>query len=335
MSKAKKRRALYGLIVVALILLLTSGLYTMIAMPGHSYQGNPPLLSAMQQKSKRELQQIVETLARKFGFRDVKHHTNLLAALEFAQAWFQKLGYKIWKQTYRVDGKEIYNIEATHPSSTSKNILVLGAHIDSVYGSPGANDNASGVAILMMLAKRLQKRRFGVTLRFVVFVNEEPPYFRSSQMGSMFYARHCKNRKDRIIGMISLETLGYYTSKRHSQRYPFPLHFFYPTKGNFVAWVGDTSSRHFLKRCIKGFRKYAKFPSEGFAGLRLLPGVGWSDHWAFWRVGYPGVMLTDTAPYRYPHYHSAKDTPDKLDYTAMAHITTGLRDMLVAEYGTH
>ena len=128
--------------------------------------------------------------------------------------------------------------------------------------------------------------------------------------------------------MFSLETIGYYTDKPDTQSYPFPLSFFYPKTGNFVAFVANLSSRALLHEAIASFRRHAQFPSEGVAAPGLLPGVGWSDHWSFWKEGYPALMVTDTAPYRYPYYHTMQDTPDKVDYERLARVVTGLDGML-------
>ena len=167
------------------------------------------------------------------------------------------------------------------------------------------------------------------TLRFVAFVNEEPQYFQTPQMGSFVYAARCQSRGDRIEAMISLETIGYYSNEPRSQGYPAPgLGFLYPRTGNFIAFVGNVASRSLLRNVIGEFRRYAQIPSEGGALPAMIPGVGWSDQWSFWQHGYPGIMVTDTAPFRYPHYHAATDTPDKLDYDSMTRVVVGLEKVI-------
>ena len=208
-------------------------------------------------------------------------------------------------------------------------ILLIGAHYDSVFGSPGANDNGSGVAAMLALARRFAGKPAQHTLRFVAFVNEEPPYFLTGQMGSFVYAGRCKARGDRISAMISLETIGYFSDAPHSQTYPAPgLGVFYPSVGNFIGFVSNVPSRNLLRRAIALFRKHAKIPSEGAALPAFIPGVSWSDQWSFWQHGYPGIMITDTAPFRYPHYHSATDTPDKLDYDRFALVVSGMEKVI-------
>jgi hypothetical protein len=148
-------------------------------------------------------------------------------------------------------------------------------------------------------------------------------------MGSWVYANRCKARGERIVGMISLETIGYYSNAPGSQVYPLPgLGLIYPRTGNFIAFVGNTSSRALVRRALGSFRAHAKLPSEGAALPAGIPGVGWSDQWGFWQHGYPGIMITDTAPFRYPHYHERSDTPDKLDYETMTRVVSAFAHVI-------
>ena len=221
------------------------------------------------------------------------------------------------------------NIEVEIKGATrAQEIIVVGAHYDSVMGAPGANDNGSGVAAVLELARLWRNAQPARTLRFVLFVNEEPPFFKSDEMGSRHYARRAKVRGENIVAMFSLETIGHYSDESGSQRYPFPLGPFYPSTANFIAFVSNFASRPLLHEAIASFRRHAEFPSEGVAAPALIPGVDWSDHWSFWREGYPALMVTDTAPYRYPHYHAETDTPDKVDYERLARVVAGLHRML-------
>jgi Zn-dependent M28 family amino/carboxypeptidase len=182
---------------------------------------------------------------------------------------------------------------------------------------------------MLALARRFAGKPPQHTLRFVSFVNEEPPYFLREQMGSFVYAGRCKARGDRILAMISLETIGYFSDAPRSQTYPAPgLGVFYPSVGNFIGFVSNVPSRDLLRRAIGLFRKHAKIPSEGAALPAFVPGVSWSDQWSFWQHGYPGIMITDTAPFRYPHYHSDTDTPDKLDYDRFALVVSGMEKVI-------
>jgi Zn-dependent M28 family amino/carboxypeptidase len=240
-------------------------------------------------------------------------------------------GYRTATDQFQTSGTSVCNIEAelqgtSHPDE----IIVVGGHYDSVRGCPGANDNATGTAAVLEIARACAPRRFPRTVRFVGFVNEEPPFFQTDGMGSLRYARRARQRDDNIVGMLSLETIGYYSDAKGSQRYPVPaaFHLFYPSAGNFIGFVANLASRHLLRRTVCEFRRSTAFPCEAAALPEAIPGVGWSDHWAFWQVGYPGVMVTDTAPYRYPWYHTPDDTPEKIDYERMARVVAGLELML-------
>ena len=162
----------------------------------------------------------------------------------------------------------------------------------------------------------------------MLFVNEEPPHFKTELMGSLVYAKGLKQTGEPVFGMFSLETLGFYSDAPHSQRYPPPLGLLYPTTGNFVAFVGLTSSRAFVRQTVASFRAFVPFPSEGGTAPGIIPGIDWSDHWAFEQVGVPALMITDTALFRYPHYHTAADSPDKVDYERLTRVVFGLEQVI-------
>jgi Zn-dependent M28 family amino/carboxypeptidase len=255
-------------------------------------------------------------------------YPQLNAAADFVENSFSGARLRPRRDSYELHGQACHNIEVEIPG-TRPDVVLIGAHYDSVFGSPGANDNGSGVAALLALARRFAGKSPQHTLRFVAFVNEEPPFFLSGEMGSFVYASRCKARGDQISTMISLETIGYFSDAPHSQTYPAPgLGMFYPKVGNFIGFVGDVRSRALLRRMIALFRKHAKIPSEGAALPAFIPGVSWSDQWSFWRHGYPGIMITDTAPFRYPHYHSSTDTPDKLDYDRFTLVVSGMEQVI-------
>jgi Zn-dependent M28 family amino/carboxypeptidase len=264
-------------------------------------------------------------LAGEIGDRNTQRPAALARAADYIGRAVADAGYEVRRQCYEVDGVRCTNLEAELAGGgRSRGVFVLGAHYDSVAGCPGANDNATGVAAVLALARRLRGRAFDGTVRFVLFANEEPPYFRTPLMGSYVYARNCRRRGDEIAGMMSLETIGFYSDAPGSQRYPFPLGAFYPAAGDFIAFVGNLSSRGLVRRVVGAFRARCRFPSEGAALPGFVPGVRWSDHWAFWKHGYRALMATDTAPFRYPWYHTPEDTPDKVDYDRTARVTEGL-----------
>jgi acetylornithine deacetylase/succinyl-diaminopimelate desuccinylase-like protein len=311
-------------VVVPVVLLASGGLY-MMGMPGRSHAGPLPPLDPEEAEVADRLRLHVAKLAAEIGPRHVHRPRALAEARDYIAAQLGSLGYPLSRQTYEVAGLEVTNVEAEqrgreHPDR----ILVVGAHYDSVPGCPAANDNGSGVAGLLEVARLLAGRAAPLTVRFVAFVNEEPPWFQTERMGSLVYARAAKERGDDLAGMISLETIGYYSDEPGSQSYPFPFSLFYPRTGNFIAVVGNVSSRGLVRRCVGAFREHARFPCEGAAVPGWIPGIGWSDHWSFWKVGCPAVMFTDTAPFRYPEYHSPRDTPERIDYERTARVVVGI-----------
>jgi Zn-dependent M28 family amino/carboxypeptidase len=207
--------------------------------------------------------------------------------------------------------------------------FVVGAHYDSVQGSPGANDNATGVAAVLELSRILKSDLPGRPIVFVFFPNEEPPHFQTKDMGSLRFAQGFHGGIARFHGMMSIETIGYYSDHPGSQKYPSFVSSFYPSTGNFIAFVGDTKSREMVKTAVAAFRLKTHFPAEGASLPGSIQGIGWSDHWAFWQVGVPAIMVTDTAVFRYPYYHKAEDTPDKVDYDRMARVVLGLKRVVL------
>lgn len=323
-----RRRSLARPLGLAILAVLASGWGwdCMIVMPGKSYRGplTPP--ADRERALAATLRADVEHLAGTIGARSVPHHgAGLAAAADFIEARLRAAGHQPTHQDFEVGSHTCRNVEVELPGrSTPEEIVVIGAHYDSAGDCPAANDNGSGVAALLALARDLAGRTPARTLRLVAFANEEPPYFQTEDMGSLRYARRCRARDERVVAMLSLETLGYYDEREGSQVYPPPFSLFYPSTGNFLAFVGNVGSRKLVRRAVARFRRDTRFPSEGVAVPGFIPGVGWSDHWSFWQAGYPAIMVTDTAPFRYPHYHEASDTPDKLDYARLARIVPGL-----------
>lgn len=296
-------------------------------MPGKNISAAVPL-SPAEAALREELRADVQKLAGEIGERNMEHYSQLNAAVDFIEDSFSRAGLRPRRDTYEIREQACHNIE-TEIRGVLPEIIVIGAHYDSVFGSPGANDNGSGVAAVLALARRFASANPKHTLRFVAFVNEEPPYFLSGEMGSLVYARRCKQRGDKISAMISLETIGYYSDAPGSQTYPSPgLGIFYPQVGNFIGFVSNVHSRTLLRRVVGLFRKHGKIPSEGASLPAFIPGVSWSDQWSFWQQGYPAIMVTDTAPFRYPFYHSSSDTPDKLNYDRFTLVVSGMEKVI-------
>ena len=273
-------------------------------------------------------------LAGDIGERNVGRPGALRAAADFIRAEFASLGYEVAAQSYRADGVDCENLEVGIPGRTRPGeIVVVGAHYDTVEGSPGADDNASGVAGVIEIARLLREEAMSRTVKLVAFVNEEAPFFYFGEMGSKVYARAARKRGDDIRAMLSLEMLGCYSEVPGSQAYPPLLRWFYPDRGNFIAFVSNLGSRRLLGEVVRQFKAHCDFPAEQLAAPTLVPGVAWSDQLSFWRAGYRAIMVTDTAFYRYAHYHRASDTPEKVRYPEMARVVEGLAKAIAALAG--
>jgi Zn-dependent M28 family amino/carboxypeptidase len=289
----------------------------MTAMPGTSHAGPLPPLTDEQRALASQLRRHVETLAR------TERNTDLETPARYIAAAFASHGLDPKFHGFPSGGRTVNNVEVSAPGTS---FIVVGAHYDTVPGSPGADDNASAVAALIELAGLVGKE--GLPIRFVAFANEELPYFLTPEMGSWNSAHRSRERGETVRAMLSLEMLGYYRDEPRTQSYPPPLGLLYPDRGNFIAFVGDLGARALVHKTIRSFRKNAAFPSEGVAAPSFIPGITFSDHWSFRTHGFPAVMVTDTAFNRYPHYHLASDTPEKLDYERLARVTLGLAAVL-------
>ncbi|MCC6906978.1 MAG: M28 family peptidase [Phycisphaerales bacterium] len=313
--------------------------FVMIRMPGKSFRGPLPPATAQQQALADELRRDLQILAGDIGERNAFLPGKLEAAATFIETQLAQAGYQVQRHPFPVhlelgpnpeSDTVCSNLSVEIPGATKpEEIIIVGAHYDSIFGSPGANDNGTGVVATLALARRMANSAPRRTLRFVFFVNEEPPFFQQEgQMGSLVYARQCRDNGDNIIAMLALETMGCFSDEPGTQHYPLGLGLLYPTTGNFIGFVGGVGSRHLVRKCIAAFRQHAQFPSEGAALPGGIPGVGWSDHWSFWQAGYDAIMVTDTAPFRYGDYHEASDTPDKVDYDRLARVTEGVQRVI-------
>jgi hypothetical protein len=319
--------------LAAVSLVFAAGIWYMVGRPG---RGNaimtPPAISA------DTLRAHIQALAGDIGERNVFHPGTLDRAADYIKRQWEQQGFTIHRQSYAPHpGKpeQVRNIEVIRAGTTKSNeIIVVGAHYDSVFGCPGANDNASGVAALLELSRHCSVNVPATrTLRFVAFANEEPPFFQTPQQGSRVYARACRERGDDVRAMIALETMGCFSEETGSQSYPFPFGLFYPSRGNFIGFISDLKSRGVMRRAVSAFRAHSDFPVESCATFSAVPGIDWSDHGSFWHEGYRAFMVTDTAPFRYHHYHRESDTTDKVNYEALAKITSGLCGVIASLAG--
>lgn len=259
--------------------------------------------------------EIIEYLAVEIGERTLYKYSNLERARRYINECFIQNGHTPIEEKYTVDGKEVANIVAeVRGFAQPDNIVIIGAHYDTVEGSPGADDNASSIAGLLELYRLLSRHTFKKTVRFVAFTLEEPPYFSTDQMGSWVHAAGCRDRNENIELMICLEMLGY-GSKRHKQNFPSEsIRAKFPLKGDFLVVVSlPSSSQHnYLWKRI--YNQHAKHKIHDLIGPASIPGVTFSDHYCFTKIGYPGIMLTDTAFYRNQNYHTPDDTFETINF---------------------
>ncbi len=269
------------------------------------------------------LYQHIEHLSVRIGERHLWRDTSLDQSAEYIESVLTSLKYPVWRQTYPCYGKSVSNLIAEKPGA-GEGLVILGAHYDTVPGTPGADDNASAVAGLLELARLCQGMTYEKTLAFAAFANEEPPCFGSANMGSMVYARHLRSKGTRVVVMICLEMIGYFTEKR-IQNYPLPgMGLFYPREADYIGVVGNFRSRRYVTLVKRGIRKHSSLNARSLTGPEFFGGINLSDHSSFWRHGYQGIMVTDTSFFRNRHYHQATDSIETLDFERMGEVVRGL-----------
>lgn len=323
----KLRRVLIAAVVLAPV--LVAGAFVaakmMTTVPGTPHTGPLPPLTTEEGDLAARLRRHVEAISARP--HNIAHPEALEGTARYIETTLEALGYTINRQPFTVGAATVRNIEATLAGAAAEaTTLVVGAHYDSCEDAPGANDNASGVAGVLELARLLKDLdgKAGKRIRLALFVNEEPPYFMTDDMGSVRYAQALAARGEQIVGMYSLETIGFYSSEPGSQKYPPPFGLIFGDRGDFIAFVALTGSRDLLDRTIGSFRSHTAFPTVGGVAPWFIPGISWSDHWSFAKYGFQALMITDTAPFRYPHYHEPTDTPDKIDAERMARVVKGI-----------
>jgi hypothetical protein len=283
---------------------------------------NPRDIAALQHR----LMHHVRALGDAIGERHLARPHALHAAAEYIRSEWTRQGLSVSDERFDVAGQSVVNLIVERKGSQRpESIVLIGAHYDTAFGTPGANDNGTGVALLLEMTRTLKdEASFPHTVRYVAFVNEESPHFSTDRMGSRVHARRARARGENIVAMLSLETVGYYSGAARSQEYPFPFGLFYPRTGNFLAVVGNLRSRGLVRDFLRHFRAASEFPVEGVATFEAIPGIDWSDHSSFWREGYQAIMLTDTAPFRYPEYHGSGDRSDRIAAPEFARAADGI-----------
>ncbi len=275
------------------------------------------------QAVKENLYRHVEFFSCNIGERHLWREGSLSRAAEYIESAFTSSGYTVWRQTYSCYGKNVSNLIA-EKAGTEKETVIIGAHYDTVPGTPGADDNGSAVAGLLELARLYQNIQNRKILIFVAFVNEEPPCFGFPNMGSMVFAKHLKEQGCPVEVMVSLEMIGFFRPER-IQNYPLPgMNLFYPRTADFIGVVGNFRSSKYVSLFKKGIRKHSAIDARSLTAPEFFGGINLSDNYSFWRHGYRAIMVTDTSFFRNQNYHQETDTIDTLDFEKMAEVVRGV-----------
>ncbi|MDP2654276.1 MAG: M28 family peptidase [Candidatus Omnitrophota bacterium] len=290
---------------------------------------NPPPLTHSQIDSMARLQKSVRHFSVAIGNRNYRSIASLDRTAEDIAKALRALGYQVEIFPYQTLGMTFKNILATDPlRSPELPRILVSAHYDTCF-NPGADDNASGVAGMLELARLVKDQDLPANVQFAAFVNEEPPFFRTEHMGSRVFLKDHKERVKGLSGVITLEMIGYFSDRPFSQEYYPLLGPFYPNRADFITVIGNYASRDLLGRVKKSFQAHRQITVASIIAPEFLPGVTYSDHWSFWREGIPAVMVTDTAFMRNPHYHKLSDLPETLDYERMARVIHGLHKAIL------
>lgn len=327
-----RRKMLYALLILALGV-AAALVYPIVKvkMSASVIHPEPRFIPA---SSEQALYGHVHALSVVIGSRSIQEYGKIREAERYIRTFLEGQGVPFLLQGYDHEGKRYHNIVVTLAGRSHRDESVLiGAHYDTIYGTPGADDNASAVAVLLELCRDLKDYRPQRTLKMIFFVLEEPPSFMTPAMGSYVYAQQALDRGERIHGMISLEMVGYFNEAKGSQAFPVPgMHWLFPDQGNFIGVVGNVHSRELTLAVAEALKTGSALPVQHLVSLPFIPGIGLSDHGPFWKMGFRAVMVTDTAFYRNPNYHSGNDTIGTLRFDKMSELVRGM--VYVAEYLT-
>jgi Zn-dependent M28 family amino/carboxypeptidase len=312
----RKKPASFSLVrVVVAVLGVMLVIWLVIAQP--TLSSSSPSNESVDPK---KLEFHVRMLSETFHSRNWSNISNLHATADYIARALERTGARVEEQVYLIDSIPFRNISALYgPTNTPR--IIVGAHYDSHGVTPGADDNASGVAGLIELGVLLGKQATNRAIELVAYTHEEPPYFGTVHMGSAHHAAGVALRNEDIIGVIVLEMIGYFSDRRFSQSYPsLLLHGIYPHRGNFIAVVGRWDQGAWIKKVKAGMKGTTALPVHSIRAPASIPGIDFSDHRNYWPHGYQAVMLTDTAFYRNKSYHTTNDTPDRLDYQRLSDV---------------
>ena len=330
-----RKKMLYALLILVLgVLGIVAALAYPIVKIKMSASVIHPETRFIPASSEQALYGHVHALSVVIGSRSIWEYKKLQEAEQYIRTFLEGEGIPFSLQGYDHEGNRYNNIVVTLEGESRRDeSVVIGSHYDTVYGTPGADDNASAVAVLLELCRTLKDYRPDRTLKMIFFVLEEPPSFRTPAMGSTVYAMQARDRGENIVGMISLEMVGYFNEAEGTQAFPVPgLQWLFPDRGDFIGVVGNVHSRELTLAVAESLKAGSAIPVEHFVALPFIPGIGSSDHGSFWKMGFRAVMVTDTAFYRNPNYHSPEDTIETLRFDKMSQIVRGL--VHVVEYLT-
>lgn len=311
--------------ILALLIFLIYPVYSILKIR-HTASQKYRVPRDMWGKHERNLFRHVEHLSEKIGSRNFTEPSKIAAARDYIADRLRLYGLNPALQNFTVGSMTFSNVMVTFKGCLyPEEIIVIGAHYDTVLGTPGADDNASAVAMLLETARIQAGSKPERTLNLVFFVLEEPPVFGTENMGSRVFAQQARKNNMDIRAMISLEMVGYFSNTIGKQAFPLPfMSLFYSTTPDFIAVVGNLQSKNLVKQVREGLKTGCSIPVETLVAPSVVPGVSLSDHGSFWKEGFPAVMITDSAFYRNPNYHLPADTQDTLDYPAMAELLKGI-----------
>lgn len=317
--------------VVILLVLPVVSLRLFVAQPSIWWN-----MTSDRQVDPAKLRKHVERFSVDYRPRSYTDTKNLAKCVSYIVEQFTAAGGIVTTQQYKVEGREFKNIISSYGPDT-KDVLVVGAHYDACGSTPGADDNASGVAGLLELAVLLGGySNLSMRVCLVAYCTEEPPYFSSNNMGSYRHAEMMVAAGRNVKAMIALEMIGYFNDRVGSQKYPILfLYLVYPWRGNYIAVIGNPGQRKLIARVKNSMKGATELPVYSLAAPNAVPGVNYSDHMSYWRHGISAVMVTDTAFYRNDMYHGEGDTPDRLDYERMSRVVVGvfeaIKDLVQAD----
>lgn len=323
-AEARRRTAFRWLLwrlsrIAVLMMAVFMAACVMVAQP--SLRSSQP---STKQADAGRLREHVLALSQTFHPRDSENMANLDRCADYIADELKRAGATVEFQKVPVRGSIYRNVIGRFGTGKERK-LILGAHYDSFDGTPGADDNASGVAGLLELARMIAADPPNAEIELVAYTLEEPPFFGGTEMGSSVHADSVAKEKSRIIGVIVLEMIGYFSDEPGSQNYPLPLlKAYYPGRGNFITVVSRWDQGRWIKDLKSAMQGSTALPVYSFRGPEALPGVDFSDHRNYWPHGIPAAMVTNTAFYRNTAYHSPDDTADRLDYDRMAMVVVGV-----------